>query len=111
LPLKHEGVDAPSSQALWAQAYRNLKLALNKVARRYNENRAPHSFKVGDQVLCRKNVVGSKALNVSGKMQIRWSAPCAITTIVNKNNVLLASPGTGVVLRKAHVSQLKACTS
>jgi hypothetical protein len=34
LPLKHEGVDTPSSQSLWAQAYRNLKLARNKVARR-----------------------------------------------------------------------------
>jgi hypothetical protein len=70
LPLKYEGVDAPSSQSLWAQAYRNLKLARNKVARRYDEKRTPHSFKVGDQVLYRKNVVSSKALNVSGKMQL-----------------------------------------
>jgi hypothetical protein len=97
LPLKHEGVDTPSSQSLWAQSYHNLKLARNKVAHRYDENRAPHSFKVGDQVLYRKNIVGSKALNVSGKMQLRWSAPCVITRIVNKNNVLLASPDTGVV--------------
>jgi hypothetical protein len=106
LPLKHEENNTPSAQSVWAQAYRNLRLARNKVARRYNEKRTPHSFKVGDQVLYRKNVVNSKALNVSGKMQLRWSAPCVITRIVNKNNVLLANPDTGVVLRKAHVSQL-----
>jgi hypothetical protein len=81
------------------------------VARRYNEKRTPHSFNVGDQVLYRKNVVGSKALNVSGKMQLQWSTPCVITRIVNKNNVLLANPDTGVVLCKAHISQLKAYTS
>jgi hypothetical protein len=66
---------------------------------------------VGDQVLYRKNVVGSKTINVFGKMQLRLSAACVITGIVNKNNFLLASPDTVVVQPKAHVSQLKAYTS
>jgi hypothetical protein len=70
LPLKNEGNDTPLTQPVWTQAYRNLRLARNKVARRYNEKRTPHSFKAGDQVLYRKNVVSSKALNVSRKMQL-----------------------------------------
>jgi glutamine cyclotransferase len=86
-------------------------MARDKVARRYNEKWTPHSFKVGDKVLYRKNVVSSKALNVSGKMQLKWSAPCVIAKVVNKNNILLANPDTGVVVRRAHVSQLKAYTS
>jgi hypothetical protein len=80
----------------------------NKVARRYNENRKAHSFQVGDLVMYRMNVVSRKALNISGKMQLRWSAPAVISKIVNDNNVLLANPDTGVVIRRAHVSQLKA---
>jgi hypothetical protein len=67
-----------------AQAYRNLRLARNKVARRYNEKRTPHSFKVGDQVLYTENVVSSKALNVSGKKQLRWSAPCVIAKVLTR---------------------------
>jgi hypothetical protein len=103
-----EGVNSPADQSFWARACHNLKLARNKVARRYNENRSAHSFKVGDLVMYRMNVVSKKALNISGKMQLRWSAPVVISKIVNDNNVLLANPDTGVVIRRAHVSQLKA---
>jgi len=78
------------------------------VARRYNENRKAHSFKIGDWVMYRMNVVSRKALNISGKMQLRWSALAVISKIDNGNNVLLANPDSGVIIRRAHVSQLKA---
>jgi hypothetical protein len=106
LPLEQEGSDAPSTQSVWARAYRNLKLSRNKVAQRYNERRTSNSFKVWDKVLFKKNVVSSKALKVSEKLQLRWSEPRVIARIVNEN-VLLAHPDTGVIIRKAHVSQLQ----
>ena len=56
----------------------------------------------------KKQLVSSKAQNITGKLSLRWSGPLVIAKIVNSNNVLLANPSTGVIVRKAHVSQLKA---
>jgi hypothetical protein len=39
---------------------------------------------------------------------LRWSELVIIAKMVNDNNVLLANPDTGVIIRRAHVSQLKA---
>jgi len=58
----------------------------------------------------RKNLVSNKAHNVTAKMLMRWSEPLVISKIVNENNVLLVKPGTRVIVRKAHVSQLKRYT-
>jgi hypothetical protein len=55
----------------------------------------------------RRNVVSSKALNVSSKWMLRWSDPATIAKFARPNVVLLANPDTGVILRKADVSQLK----
>jgi hypothetical protein len=55
----------------------------------------------------RKNLVSSKAQNVTSKLLMRWSEPVVIAKIVNTNNMLLANPDTGVIVRRAHVSQLK----
>jgi len=56
----------------------------------------------------KKNLVSSKVQNISGKLLLRWSEPLVTAKIVNTNNMLLANPVTGVIVRKAHVSQLKA---
>ena len=104
-------VDEPGTaedrQSFWAQAYANLKAAREKVARRYDANRKAHGFKQGDLVMFRKNLVSSKANNVTSKLLLRWSEPVVIAKIVNKNNMLLANPDTGVIVRRAHSSQLK----
>jgi len=55
----------------------------------------------------KRNLVSSKAEHITAKLSLRCSEPLAISKIVNQNNVLLANPNTGVVVRKAHVSQLK----
>ena len=102
-----DSVKSATSQSFWTQAYHNLKSAHNKVALRYNRDRKEHNFKVGDTVMYRKHLVSSKAQNISSKLLLRWSEPLVIARIVNSNNVLLANPSTGVIVRKAHVSQLK----
>jgi hypothetical protein len=83
--------------------------ANTKVAGRFNKNRRPHGFKVGDHVRYRLNVLSSKAQGVSAKMALRWSEPMVILRDVCPNVVLLAHPVTGVVDRRAQVSQLKRC--
>ena len=81
--------------------------ARSKVARRYNVKRKPHKYRVGDIVVFRLNVASSKAQNISAKLLTRWSKPMVIAKIVGPNTVLLANPDTGVIVRRAPVSQLK----
>jgi len=70
-------------------------------------NRKPHQFQVGDTVVYRLNPAISKAHNISAKLLLRWSKPMVIVKMVRPNVALLANPDTGVVTRRAHVSQLK----
>jgi len=98
---------AEDRQSFWAQAYANLKAAREKVARRYDANCKTHDFQQGDLVMFRKNLVSSKANNVTSKLLMRWSEPVVIAKIANNNNMLLANPDTGVIVRRAHSSQLK----
>jgi len=44
-----------------------------------------------------------------GQHLLRWSRPSNIGKFVRHNVVLLANPDTGVIIRRAHVSQLKPC--
>ena len=94
-------------QVHWSKAYANLRQAKSRVATRYNANRRAHVYKVGDTVLYRQNVLSSKARNISAKLSMKWSQPVVIAKILRPNVVLLANPGTGVIVRRAHVSQLK----
>ena len=55
----------------------------------------------------KRNLVSSKALNVTSKLLTRWSDPVVIVKIVGINNVLLANRDTGIVIRRVHVSQFK----
>jgi len=57
-------------------------------------------------VVYRMNLASSKAQKISAKLLLRWSKPIVIAKIVRPN--VLANPETGVIVRRAHVSQLKA---
>jgi len=107
--LSSAGTDGTgeSEHSFWTQAYQNLKRARSKVARRYNALRRPHQYRVGDSVVFRSHAVSSKARNITAKLLLRWSKPVVVAKIVGPNTVLLANPETGVIVRRAHVSQLK----
>jgi len=81
--------------------------AKNKVARRYDADRRPHTYRVGDKVVYRLHVLSSKAQNLSAKLALKWSKPVIVAEIVRPNAVLLANTDTGVIIRRAHVTQLK----
>ena len=98
-------VKSGENQSISTRACENLKAARRRVARRFNERRSPHQFSVGDTVMFRRNLVSSKAQNITAKLSLRCSEPQVISKIVNQN-VLLANPNRGLVVRKAHVSQL-----
>jgi hypothetical protein len=55
----------------------------------------------------RLKLKSDKANQTSAKLLLRWSEPLVVGKIVRPNVVLLANPVTGVVVRRAHVTQLK----
>jgi hypothetical protein len=49
----------------------------------------------------------SRAWKGSSELVLRGSEPVVIAKLARPSVVLLANPDTGVILRRAHVSQLK----
>jgi hypothetical protein len=95
-----------NDQSFWADAYACVKKARNRVRVRYDAGRSPNPYKVGDTVVFRMRLVSSKPNMVSAKLLLRWSKPVIIAEVVRPNVVLLADPATGVIVRRAHISQL-----
>jgi hypothetical protein len=89
------------------RALANFKTARDRVAQRYNVHRRQALFQVGDLVLARMYPLSSKLLKRSAKLENRWSNPVAIAKFLTPVTVQLANPDMGVIVRMAHVSQLK----
>ena len=51
--------------------------------------------------------MSSKGKGISQKMEMKWSITLVIVRFLKPNVVQLAKPESGVIVRKAHVSQLK----
>jgi hypothetical protein len=62
---------------------------------------------VADLVLLRLHPLSSRLRQRSAKLELKWSQPLRIAKFVSPVTVLLANPDTGVIIRRAHVSQLK----
>jgi hypothetical protein len=91
----------------WEAALANLKKACARVAARYDVGRRPGEFQVGDSVLVRLHPLSSKSRQRSAKLDLKWSVPLIVARFLSPVTVLLANSETGVIVRKAHVSQLK----
>jgi hypothetical protein len=64
-------------------------------------------YKAGDTVVCKLVTASSKANKILAKLSLMWSKPVVISKVIQPNVVLLANPETGVVVRRAHVCQIK----
>ena len=96
-----------TNHSFWTEAYRNLQIARKRVAQRYNQSRRPHRYYVGNLVRYQLKLSSSKAQNITAKLLLMWSVHVVIAKIIRPNVVLLANPDTGVIIRRANVSQLK----
>jgi hypothetical protein len=101
------GQDQKGINEFWEAALANLRKARATVAERYDAGRRQAEFRVDDLVLVRLHPHSSKSLQRSAKLDFKWSAPLVIAKFVSPVTALLANPDTGVVIRKAHESQLK----
>jgi hypothetical protein len=99
--------DAKGIEEFWKTALSNLRKARDRVARRYYMGRRQAEFRVGDLVLVRLHLLSSRSQQHSAKLDYRCSVPLKIARFVSPVTVLLANPHTGVIIKKAHVSQLK----
>ena len=102
----NDSQDLKERKDFWAEAIRNLRKARDQVARKYGAVRRATPFKVGD-VVYRVKVISSNGKGVSAKLELKWSKPMVIAKFLKPNLVQLANAETGVILRKAHVCQLK----
>jgi hypothetical protein len=91
----------------WEAALAKFHKARARVAQRYNAGRRQAEVRVDDLVLVRMHPLSSKVQQRSAKLDFKWSVPLTVTKYVSPVTVLLANPDTGVVVRKAHVSQIK----
>jgi hypothetical protein len=91
----------------WEEALKNLRKAQARVAARYNDGRRQADFGVGSLVLLRLHSQSSKSQRRSAKLDCKWSLPFKIVKFITPVSVLLANPSTGVIVKRAHVSQLK----
>ena len=91
----------------WMEAIRNLNMARNRVAKRFDVGRKEARYKVGDTVVCQMRTLSSKGKGVSQKLELKWSKLMVIVKFLRPNVVRLAFAESGVLARKAHVSKLK----
>jgi hypothetical protein len=97
----------PDTTVFWERTLANLTRARDRIARRYNALRSEAESRVGDLVLVKLHPQNSKVLKHSAKIENKWSDPLLITRFLTNVTVQLANPDTGVIVRKAHISQLK----
>lgn len=102
-------VDPPGvTNAKWETALKNLKESRAQVAKRYNLNRPDCPFKEGQLVLCRLFPLSSAVKKQSAKLMLKWTKPLCIAKFTSGVTVDLSDPETGVHVRKAHITHLKA---
>lgn len=105
--LLNQRIPPPSLEQEWSRALNNLREARAARELRYNANREPTPFKVGDWVMYRLNPISRAVDHINHKLLPMWSKPCVIQVFTSPVTVQLVNPSTGRPVRKAHVSQLK----
>ena len=101
------GLGLQDNQELFKLALHNLKLAKTKVAQRYNVNRYPNTFKIGDRVRYKLYPQSSMIKKQSAKLMLKWSEPYFVKRFLTPVTVELEnSEGS---LRKSHLSEIKLC--
>jgi hypothetical protein len=91
----------------WEMLLNNLRKARAKVASRYDAGRRRAEFRVGELVQVRLHPLSSKSQQRSAKLDFRRTVSLKIVRFLSPVTVELANPDTGVVIRKARVSQVK----
>jgi transposase InsO family protein len=91
----------------WSMVKQNLVKSHDRLAKRYNSNRKPVPFKVGDLVYYRNHPVSHAGRQVTAKLQHRWKGPFKVSKFLTPVTVRMVETTTGQFVTRAHVSLLK----
>lgn len=92
---------------IWENSRQNLLRPWERVGRRYNNGKIPNPFQMGDLVYCRSHPQSSAIAKIAAKLLYRWSGSHQIDCFLYPVFVRLVHPDSGILFRKAHVSNLK----
>jgi hypothetical protein len=98
--------DTISIPERWDAASRNLRLAHNHAATKYNRSRKPPSFQVGDHVWLRHFPISKANRHLTAKLSLRYKGPYLLAEFTAPVSVKLIDAAAGTTTL-AHVSQLK----
>ena len=91
----------------WIAVKQNLFKSHVNMANRYNRNRVPQPFKVGDLVYYRNHPVSHAGWQITAKLLHSWKGPWKIESFLTLVTARLVDPTTGNFVTKVHVSLLK----
>jgi len=75
--------------------------------RRYNQNRQPNPFKVGDLVYYKNHPISHVGKRVAAKLMPRYKGPFKIDSFLTPVTVRLVHPVSGIFITRAHLSLIK----
>jgi len=94
-------------QRKWTQVHQNLCRSRDKREGRYNKNRVPSPFKVGDMVYYKYHALSNAGRKIAAKLMPRYRGPFKIAKFLTAVTVRLVDPNTDRFITRAHVSLLK----
>ena len=92
----------------WMAVKQNLLRSQTSMALRYNRNRVPQPFKVGDLVYYRNHPISHAGRQITAKPLHRWKDHFRVDRFLTPVTARLVDPATGNLVTRAHVSSLKA---
>jgi len=91
----------------WAMMKQNLANSRNNIERRYNRNRQPNPFTVGDLVCYKNHPICHAGKRVAAKLMLRYKGPLKIDSFLTPVTVRLVHPVSGIFITRAHLSLIK----
>jgi hypothetical protein len=79
------------------------------MAQRYNRNRVPQPFRIGDLVYYKNHPISDATRRITAKLLPRYKGPFRVEAFLAPVTVQLVDLGTGRFVTRAHVSLLKPC--
>jgi hypothetical protein len=105
-----EEVDKKQSVKIWNDVRHSLLKSHQRVENRYNQDRVPQPFEVGDSVYLMNHPVSHTGRGISAKLSPRWRGPFKIQSFLTLITVHLVQHQNNHFVSKARVSQLKPAT-
>jgi hypothetical protein len=105
--LLPESVNKRTLQRKWAEVKRYLCQSQAQVARRYNRNRVPQPFKVGDLVYYKNHPISHAGIREAAKLMPLYQGPYKVDIFLTPVTVRLVHPVFGRFVTRAHVYLLK----